>query len=100
MSSLINTLLALHNGCYRLKSYIKINILTVTNAALYAATVVGFCGCFLPFDSAQGDKGVVQFGAFEINRIKTFSLLKTFYRINAQHSFSQVGMQFIKHRFA
>src|SRR5690606_13972882 len=85
--------LLLHKGGHGLKGHLKINILAIAYAALYAAAVVGLgAAAFL--------KNIIMLAALHQRAGKPAAVFKTFYGIYGEHCLAKCGVQFIKNRFA
>src|ERR1700745_4330409 len=79
----------------RLKRDTKINLFAVTDAALHAAGIVGYCAN----SPATHFKWIVVLGAPHPRRRKPRADLESFGCRYAQHRFSQVRIELVENRF-
>ena len=72
------------------------DVLSVADAALDAARVIGFCF----YSSAVVVEYIILFAASQFHGVETLSIGKAFHGIDAQHGISQCGVQFAKYRLS
>src|SRR5882672_7402908 len=94
-SFLVHTLLVLHNGGHRFEGHIKVNVLSIGNATLYAAGIIRLRANL----SAFIDKLVVVLRATQLHPLESTSVFEALNCIDTQHCFAKFGMEFIEDRF-